>query len=68
MLAQRRDNAGIGAYIKHKRNPFVDMDVTDTDAMMIVNQREQSPHNPQFYSNRGANNDLEGDGWGGRSR
>jgi hypothetical protein len=59
MLAQRRDDAGIGAYMKHKRNPSVDMDVTDTDAMMIVNQREQSPHNPQFYSNRNTNNDLE---------
>jgi len=60
MLAQRRDNAGIGAYIKHKRNQSVDMDVTDTDAMMIVNQRKQSPHNPQFYSDRNTNNDLEG--------
>jgi hypothetical protein len=60
MLAQRRDNAGIGAYIKHERNPSMDMDVTDTDALMIVNQREQSPPNPQFYSNRNTNNDLEG--------
>lgn len=59
MLALRSDNAGIGAYMKHKRNPSVDMDVTDTDAMMIVNQREQSPHNSQFYSNRNTNNDLE---------
>jgi hypothetical protein len=59
MLAQRRDNASIGAYLKHKWNPSVDMDVTDTEAMMIVNQREQSSHNPQSYSNRNTNNDLE---------
>jgi hypothetical protein len=60
MLAQRKDNAGIGAYIKHERNPSMDMDVTDTDALIVMNQREQSPHNPQFYSNRNSNNDLEG--------
>jgi hypothetical protein len=59
MLALRSDNAGIGAYMKHKRNPSVDIDVTDTDALMMVNQREYSPHNLQFYSNRNTNNDLE---------
>jgi hypothetical protein len=59
MIAQRRDNAGIGAYIKHERNPSVGMDVTDTDALMILNQREQSSHNPQFYINHNTNNDLE---------
>ena len=59
MLALRGDNAGIGAYIKRKRNPSVDMDVTDTDAMVIVNQRAQSPHNPMFYSSRNTNHDLE---------
>jgi hypothetical protein len=60
MLAQRRDNASIGAYIKHERNPSMDMNVTDTDALMMVNQREQSSHNLQFYSNRNTNNNLEG--------
>ena len=59
MLAQRQDNAGIGAYLRHKRNSPVDMDVTDTEAVLIVNQREQSSHNAQSYNNRNTNNDLE---------
>jgi hypothetical protein len=60
MLAQRQDNAGIGTYLEHKRNSSVDMDVTDVEAVLIVNQREQSPRNPQSYNNRNTNNDLEG--------
>ena len=70
-LAQRQDIAGIGAYLKHKRNSSVDMDVANTEAALIVNQREQSSHNPQSYNNRDTNNDLEGQPTGasaGRSR
>lgn len=59
MLAQRQDNAGIGAYLRHKWNPSVDMDVTDPEAVLNVNRREQSSHNPQSYNNRNTNNDLE---------
>jgi hypothetical protein len=59
MRALRSDNAGIGAYLKHKKNLSVDMDVTDTDALMIMDEREQSPHNPQFHSNRNTHHDLE---------
>ena len=40
MLARRSDKAGIGEYMKHKRSPSVDTEVTDTDALMMVNQRE----------------------------
>jgi beta-lactamase regulating signal transducer with metallopeptidase domain len=60
VLAQRQDNAGIGAYFKYKRDSSVDMDVTDTEAMLSVNQREQAPHSHQLYSNRNTNNDFEG--------
>lgn len=60
MLAQQQDNAGIRAYFEHKRNSSVDMDVTDTEAVLIVHQREQPSHNPQSYNNRNTNNDLEG--------
>jgi hypothetical protein len=59
MVAKRRENAGLGAYAKHERNPSADMDVADPDAVIIMNHRAQSPHyNPQSYINH-TNNDLE---------
>ena len=55
MLAKRRDNAGLGAYSKHERNPSIGMDGPDADTGMIMDQRNQ-PSQP--YGSL-ANSDLE---------
>jgi hypothetical protein len=59
MAARRRDNATLGAYAKHQRNPSVERDFTKADELKAVNpQTEHSPHSPS-PAFQYANDDLE---------
>jgi hypothetical protein len=59
MAARRRDNATLGAYAKHQRNPSVETDFTKADEMKAVNpQTEHSPDSPS-PAFQYANDDLE---------